>query len=74
MQHFCLYLTFCQQYSSFSPPHVIQTGYGAHIASYLMYIGVLSPGREADHLPPDNAEVVDLYIHFPICLHDVELN
>jgi hypothetical protein len=38
---------------------------------------VKQQGREADHSPPASAEVkknVDLYIHFPICLHGIVLN
>jgi hypothetical protein len=43
----------------------VQTGSGAHPASYTMGTGVLSPGvkarpgREADHSPPSSAEVVN---------------
>jgi hypothetical protein len=62
--------------------HVIQTGSGAHQASYPMGIGVLSlaikqPGHEADHSPPASTkgqEYMDLYIHSPIDPHDVVLN
>jgi hypothetical protein len=33
-------------------------------------------GREADHSPPscDRSRMVDLYLHSPICLHDLVLN
>jgi hypothetical protein len=42
--------------------HVVQTGSGAHPASYPMGTrgsspGVKRPGREADHSPPASAEV-----------------
>jgi hypothetical protein len=32
--------------------------------------------READHSPPSSAEVknVEIYLHFPICLHGTVLN
>jgi hypothetical protein len=47
----------------FSTPKNIQTGSGAHPASYLMGAGVL-PGderlrRDVDHPPPSGAEVND---------------
>jgi hypothetical protein len=35
--------------------HNVQTGSGAHPASYQM--GIKRPGREADHSPPSSAEV-----------------
>jgi hypothetical protein len=58
---------------NFSFHHRIQTGFGAHSASYLMatrgsFLGVKRPGREADHSPPSSAEVkecVRLYLHSP---------
>jgi hypothetical protein len=42
--------------------HNLQTVSGAHLASYPMGTGALSPGvkwqeREADHSPPSSAEV-----------------
>jgi hypothetical protein len=58
----------------FSSSLCIQTGSGAHPASYPMGTGVLSPGgkarpgRDADHSPPSSAEVKDeleLYFLFP---------
>jgi hypothetical protein len=57
---------------NFSLGHRVQTGSGAHPASYPMGIGDLSlgvkrPRREADHSLPSSAEVkecVDLYLHF----------
>ena len=54
----------------FSAP--VQTGPGAHPASYTMgtgsLLGVKRPGRGADHPPPSNAEVkerVELYFFSP---------
>jgi hypothetical protein len=51
-----------QQRQDFSPLHVVQTGSGAHPASYAIGRGVLSPGvkwlgREADHSLPSSAKV-----------------
>jgi hypothetical protein len=59
---------------NFTPHLNVQTGSGAHPASYIMgtkgsFPGVKRPGREADHLPPSSAEVkecVELYFHSPI--------
>jgi len=37
-------------------------------------LGVKRPGREADHSYPSSVEVeewMDLYLHFPVCLHGV---
>jgi hypothetical protein len=56
---------------SFSSSHHVQTGSGAHPASYTMGRGALSltvkwPRRKADHLPPSSAEVnegVELSLH-----------
>jgi hypothetical protein len=47
---------------NFSLEHHIQTGSGAHPASYptgsgSSFPGVKQPGREADHPPPSSAEV-----------------
>jgi hypothetical protein len=47
---------------TFLTPHVVQTGSGAHSASYPMgtggfYPGIKQPGSEADHSPPTSAEV-----------------
>jgi hypothetical protein len=47
---------------NFSLYHRVQNGFAAHTASYPMgtrgsFPGVKRPGREADHLPPSNAEV-----------------
>jgi hypothetical protein len=54
----------------FSAP--VQTGPGAHPASYTMGIGsfpgVKRPGRGVDHPPPSSAvvkEKVGLYLYFP---------
>jgi hypothetical protein len=47
----------------FSSSLCVQTGSGAHPASYTMGTGVLSPevkarpGRDTDHSPPSSAEV-----------------
>jgi hypothetical protein len=45
-----------------SLPHRVQTGSGAHSASYpmgtrVLYLGVKRSGRKADHSPPSTAEV-----------------
>jgi len=65
---------------NFSLHHRVQTGSGAHPASYRMSIrssftgGEKRPGREADHSHPTNAEVkecLELYLHFQIRLHGV---
>jgi hypothetical protein len=53
--------------------HRVQTGSGAHPASYPMgnrgfFLGVKRPGRETYHSPPSSAEVkecVELYLHSP---------
>jgi hypothetical protein len=50
--------------------HVVQTGSGAHPASYPMGTGGFSsgvklPGREVDHSPPTSAEVKKTWIHTP---------
>jgi hypothetical protein len=40
-------------------------------------LGIMRPGREADHSPPSSAEVkecVELYIHSSIRLHGVVLS
>jgi hypothetical protein len=58
----------------FSSSPCVQTGSGAHPASYLMGTGgsfsggKARPGRDADHLPPSSAEVKnekELYILSP---------
>jgi hypothetical protein len=43
----------------FSSSFCVQTGSGAHLASYPMGTerGKARPGRDADHSPPSNAEV-----------------
>jgi hypothetical protein len=56
------------QSQEFSLLHVVQTGIGAHTASYSMGTRVLSPGikrkgREADHSPPTSAEVKKMWIY-----------
>jgi len=59
-----LYMNISQQRQgwNFSLLPVIQTHFVAHIASYPMYTGAVTPevkrsGREADHLSPSNDEV-----------------
>jgi hypothetical protein len=55
----------------------VQTGSGAHPASYSMDTGILfrgiqRPGREADHSPPSSAEVRNEWSYTsnpPIYLH-----
>ena len=51
---------------------LVQTGPGAHPASYTMgtgsFLGVKRPGRGVDHPPPSSAEVeerVELYLYSP---------
>ena len=51
---------------------LVQTGPGAHAASYTMgtgsFPGVKQPGRSLDHPPPSSAEVkerVELYLYSP---------
>jgi hypothetical protein len=67
---------------NFSPHHRVQTGPGAHPASYPMgttgsFPGVKLPVRESDHSPPSSAEVKNAWsytsIH-PIRLHGVMLS
>jgi hypothetical protein len=56
---------------------VVQTGSGAHPASFSMGNRGSFPGDKADYSPPTSAEVKItwiLYIHSPIRLHDVVLN
>jgi hypothetical protein len=56
--------------------HHVQTGSGAHPASYPMCT-VKRLAREADHSPPSIAEVkecVEIYLHSPIRLHGVVLS
>jgi hypothetical protein len=60
----------------FSLLHVVQTSSGVHPTSYAMGTWDSFPEekrREADHSPPNSAEV-DLYIHSPIRLHGIVLN
>jgi hypothetical protein len=52
----------------FSLLHVVQTGSGAHPASYPMgtggsFPGVKRQGREADHSPSTSAEVKEMWIY-----------
>jgi hypothetical protein len=51
----------------FSPP-IVQTGSGAHPASYTMgtggsFPGIKRPGREVDHSTPTSAEVKKMWIY-----------
>jgi hypothetical protein len=68
---------------NFSLRHRVQSGSGAHPASYAMGMGALSlglkrPGREADHSPPSIAEVKECmelhlqpqYAFIPWCLDE----
>jgi hypothetical protein len=53
---------------NFSVHHRVQTGSGAHLASYPMntrgsFPGVKRPGRETDHSPPSSAEVKNEWSH-----------
>jgi hypothetical protein len=69
---------------NFSLRHHVQTGSGAHPASYPMGPGSSFRGRgekrlwrEADHSSPSSAVVkggVELYLHSPILLHDMMLS
>jgi hypothetical protein len=67
---------------NFSLHHRVQTGSGAHPASYTRvtrgsFPGGKAAGGEADHSPPSSAEVnecVELYVHSPIRLHGVVLS
>jgi len=45
------------QARDFSLLQNVQTGYGPHPASYLMFPGINWSEREADHSPQSNAEV-----------------
>jgi hypothetical protein len=66
----------------FSLHHRVQTGSGAHPASYPMDNGALSlgvkpPGREADHSHPSSAEVKNAWSYtstHPLRIHDVVLS
>jgi hypothetical protein len=57
-----------QQGQDLSPLHVVQTGPGAHPASYPTSTGgsvsgVKRPGRGANHSPPSSAEVKNTWIY-----------
>jgi hypothetical protein len=61
--------------------HMVQTGFGAHSASYPMgtrgfSLGVMHQEHEADHSPPSSAEVKITWIYASILpsLHGVVLN
>jgi hypothetical protein len=52
----------------FSPLHVIQSGSGAHTASYPMDTAAVTPGvkwlgREADHPSPTSAEFSNTWMY-----------
>jgi hypothetical protein len=60
---------------NFSLLHVIQTGSGAHPASYPMARGVKRPVRETDHLQiMSRSRKCGSIIHSPIRLHYAVLN
>ena len=72
----------CQQWQDiYSVIQNIQTGSGAHTASYSLDTGVSPsppgvkrPGREAIHSPPPNAKVKNKWSYTsapPICLHSM---
>jgi hypothetical protein len=42
---------------------VVQTGFGAHTASYPPGEGVERKGLESDHTPPTSAEVKQMWIY-----------
>jgi hypothetical protein len=51
-----------------SPLHVVQTGSGDHPIPIQRVLGAFSPGikrpgRDADHLPPTSAEVINTWIY-----------
>jgi hypothetical protein len=63
--------------------HGVQNGSGAHPQPPIqrvpkaLYLGLKRPGRVADHSPPTSAEAkecVELYLRFPLRLHDVVLS
>jgi hypothetical protein len=46
----------------FSPIHSVQTAPGVHLSPYPMvimsyFLGVMQPGREADHVSPSSVEI-----------------
>jgi hypothetical protein len=53
----------------FSLFHLVQTGFGAHPASYPMGAGNLSPGREDKLSPIPSAEVKDGGYIPPLPMH-----
>jgi hypothetical protein len=60
-------------YRNFSLHHRVQTGSGAHPASYPMGTGVFSP----DHSPPYSAEIKNAWSYTstpPISFHEVVLS
>jgi hypothetical protein len=67
-----------QRQKDFSSSLCVQTGSGAHPASYPTGTGgpfpggKVQPGRDADHSPPSSAEVLneqELYLLYPLHLH-----
>jgi hypothetical protein len=63
----------------FSLLHSVETGSGAHPASYPMSNGVLPPGvkrrgYEADLHPVPRSGIVELYLYSTICILGIELN
>jgi hypothetical protein len=69
-------------YIIYSLLHHVQTGSGAHPASYSVgtggsFLGINRPGREADHSSPPSAEVKNSWCYTstpPIRLHGVVLS
>jgi hypothetical protein len=67
---------------NFILPHEVQTGYGAHTASYpkdteVPFVVIKQPGSEVNHSSPSSVEAknaVELYLHSLIRLHGVVLN
>jgi hypothetical protein len=72
-----------QPVQDFSLLQGVQSGSGAHSTSYPirtgggdLSLGLMWPGREADHyfhLVP-RSRMVELYLPFTLCLHGTELN
>jgi hypothetical protein len=66
---------------NFSPHHCVQTGSGAHPASYpvgkgTLSLGIKRPGRKANHSPRSSAKVKNAWSYTstpPILLHGVVL-
>jgi len=51
----------------------VQRGFGSHIASNSVCIGILTQGSEVDHLTSNSAEVKnEPYLKSPICPHGMD--